>query len=254
MTRFALVDQYMGIRLQADLARLEPGQVVVIESGRRLGREQSYGYVHALWWLWLADGRSVVSVPPGAGSAVATIVEGTRGGEQLHDSDLAERLRTPVDRALLEGGVAATDRVIRGLCFACNQSLVRRHRFGECRPLVGQSLPPAEGLRLPIHCFPDGIAYGVIADGKVVSVAYAHRAGVMEDQVADLGVETAPAYRRRGYAKTSVSAVVGEITRRGGEARYGCSPKNLASVNTARSVGFRRYGVSLILAAPAADV
>jgi len=75
----------------------------------------------------------------------------------------------------------------------------------------------------------------------------------MEDQVADIGVETAPVYRRRGYAKTAVSAVVEHIARTGGEARYGCRPDNLASIATARSVGFVPYGTSLVLAAPSPE-
>ena len=75
----------------------------------------------------------------------------------------------------------------------------------------------------------------------------------MENEVADLGVETAPACRRRGYAKTAVSAVVAHITERGGEARYGCSPDNHASIATARSAGFAPYGTALTLSAPRPD-
>ena len=92
------------------------------------------------------------------------------------------------------------------------------HATGETRRLTDESIPPAEGLKLPTHCFPDGIVYGVIADGVVASVAFAHRIAVMEDRVAHLGVGTSRAYRRRGYAKTAVSAVVEHVAREGGEA------------------------------------
>jgi predicted GNAT family acetyltransferase len=105
-------------------------------------------------------------------------------------------------------------------------------------------------LALPAHCFPDGIVYGVIADGRVASVAYAHRTGVLEGLVADLGVVTAPAYRQRGYAKTAVAAVVAHVAAAGGEAVYACRPDNAASVATARSVGFVPLGASLVLGAP----
>ena len=84
-------------------------------------------------------------------------------------------------------------------------------------------------------------------------MAYAHRTGLMEDQVADLGVETAEHYRRRGYAQTVVSAVVAELAHGGGEAIYACSPGNLASVATALSVGFAPYATALSLTAPADD-
>ena len=173
--------------------------------------------------------------------------------EDLLDPNVAERLKPAVNAALTGAGLQAANRVLSDLCFACNASLLRRHYHGDCRRLVDEGVPPAEGLRLPTHCFPDGIVYGIVADGKVVSVAFAHRPGVMEDRVADLGVTTAPAYQRHGYAKIVVSAVVEHVTRVGGEARYGCRPDNAASVGTARSVGFVPYGTSLVLSAPAPD-
>ncbi len=251
MHRFPFVDRYMGLRLDLDLATIEPGQTLVVESERRLRRETSYGYLHGLWWVALADGRSAASVPPGAGEAVAAILEGVDASRQLEGAELAARLRGPVDAALAAGGLGPTDRAIRDVAFACNADLLRRHRCGDCRRLLDESIPPAEGIRLPGHCFPDGIVYGVVCDGEVVSCAHAHRPGVLEGQVADLGVPgTALPHRRRGYARACVSAVVEHITRTGGEARYGCSPTNLASIATARACGFVLYGTQLILSAP----
>jgi len=250
---FPKVDRYMGLRMGVDLAGLRPGRVTVAESARRLQREQSYGFLHGLWWVWLADGRTAASVPPGAGPAVNALLEHVREPDAVFDADLAERLKQPVDDALGRAGLAPTGRTLRDVAFACNAPLLRRHRCGDCRRLTDASLPLAEGLEYPTHCFPDGIVYGVVADGAVVSLAHAHRPGVMEGEVADLGVPgTAPPWRRRGYAKTAVSAVVGHIARTGGEARYGTSPGNHASIATARACGFVPHSTQLILAAPAA--
>ena len=255
MHSFPLVGRYMGSRLDVDLAGVVPGRVLVVESERRLRREMSYGFVHALWWVALADGRSAASVPPGAGEEVAATLDCVDASRQLDAPDLADLLRGPVDAALVAAGLKPADRVIRDVAFACNAALLRRHSCGDCRRLLDDSIPPAEGVDLPAHCFPDGIVYGVVADGRVISCAHAHRPGVMEDQVADLGVPgTVLPYRRRGFAKTCVSAVVEHITRTGGEARYGCSPANRASIATARACGFVPHGTQLILAAPAPDV
>ena len=248
---FPLVDRYIGARLGADLSAFGNEGVAVVESARRLRREQSYGYIHALWWFWLTDGRSVASVPPGAGEAIDEVLREVRSAEQLSDPALVARLRPTVDVALLSAGLNATDRAQRALWFACDAVHLRRHLCESCRRLTDESMPPAEGVRLPVHCFPDGIVYGAVADGRVVSVAYAHRSGFMEDRVADLGVETSPGCRRRGYARAMVSAVVEQVTHTGGEATYDCAPDNLASVATARSVGFVPYGTSLALCAPA---
>ena len=61
---FPIIDRYMGERLGAELFGLPKVRVTVVESPRRLRPEMSYGFVHALWWVWLNDGRSVISVPP----------------------------------------------------------------------------------------------------------------------------------------------------------------------------------------------
>jgi hypothetical protein len=253
MSRFLLVDRYVGTSMDVDFSALLPGHVEVVESSRRLRREQSYGFIHAMRWIWLADGRSAASVPPGAGSMVSEILENVHEQNRILDSDLAGQLRGPIDDALHSAGLKKTDRMLWALIFACNASLLCRHGHGDCRRLTDESIPPAEGLRLPDHCFPDGIVYGVVVDARVVSIAFAHRSGIMEDQVVDVGVETAPAYRRRGYAKTVVSAVVEHIAQVGGEARYACSPENHVSAATARSAGFVPYGVGLALCAPRLD-
>ena len=244
----------MGLRLGLDLGAVRPGCAAVVESPLRLRKQMSYGFVHALWLLRLEDGRVAVTVPPGASDAVRRALPDLHEASDVFAPGLPERLRNPIDQALVGAGLGKTDRVLHDLCFACNPDLLRAHRCGDCRRLTDESTPPAEGLSLPSHCFPDGIAYGVVADDRVVSCAFAHRTGTMEDRVADIGVTTAPPYRRRGFAKTAVSAVAAHVAKDRGEARYACSPTNLASAATARSVGFATYGTSLILSAPAPDL
>jgi GNAT superfamily N-acetyltransferase len=228
---FPIIDKYLCVRMGIDLTNLTPGRTLVVESHRRLCREEGYGYLCALWWLWLADGRTAISVPPGASPAVQVISPDVQDPQRLSQPDLAEALTGPVSAALAQAGLPAVNRSHRDVSFACNAGLLRRHTCGDCRRLSDESIPAAEGLSLPTH-----------------------RTGLMEDRVADLGVDTAEAYRRRGFAKTAVSAVVEHIARGGGEAFYTCRPDNHASIATARSVGFVPYGTSLVLSAPAADL
>lgn len=247
---FAHLDSYVSTRLGLNLSCAESGRTRVSESKRRLTAEQSYGYVHGLWFMWLTDGRRVVSVPPGAGLQTKALLTDVASASQLLDEELAAALREPIDGVLKAKGLSPTNRVIRDIVFVCNAELLRTHPLNGCRRLTDDSIPAAEGLDLPAHCFPDGVVYGVVRDGEVTSCAFAHRAGVMEDLVCDVGVGTAVGCRRRGYAKAAVSALVSTFTERGGEARYSCSPDNEASIATARSVGFVPYGTSLILSAP----
>ena len=243
---FPLVDRYLSTVLDIDLAALAPGELRVAGSPRRLRPEKSYGFIHALYGLWLEDGQTALSVPAGAHDAVS---ESMRLLASPSPSlDLAQRLKPFIDRALTEAGLSPTSRTSESLLFACNGAILR-HRGPKAIRLQDESLPPAAGLSLPVHLFPDGIVYGVVIDACVVSVAYAHRTGLMESEVADLGVETAPAYRRRGYAGACVAAVTAHITSQGGEALYGCSPQNTASAATARSAGYVPYAHTLVLVA-----
>ncbi|MHB0858790.1 MAG: GNAT family N-acetyltransferase, partial [Anaerolineae bacterium] len=229
---FALVDRYLACRLGADLTAPPLVGTVVIESERRLRPEPSYGFVHVLWWVVWADGRSLLSVPPGAGARVASLVATVPSMDAIGAEDLVLRL----DEAL--GGVLATGgQVQRGLFFACDGNSLRPPESGAWVRLVDERMPPAEGLTLPTHCFPNGLVCGVVAEERVAAVAYAHRSGLMEDAVADLGVETAPAYRRRGYARTASAAVAQEMARNGGEALYHCAAANHASAATAAGGG-----------------
>ena len=249
--RFTLVDEYVGRRMGLDLAALPPGRPRVVATPLRLRREQSYGYVRALWLSWFADGRSAVSVPPGAAATVERVIASVSDPEGAFSSSLADALRQEVDPVLIAHGRKPTDRVIHDVHLACDASLLRRYRDGACGRVTDQGVPPADGLGFPTHCLPDGVVYGVTADGALAAVAYSHKTGVMEDTVADLAVTTAPAYRRRGFGRTVVSAVVAHFTAAGGEALYGCSPDNRASIATARTVGFVPYARTLILSAPA---
>jgi ribosomal protein S18 acetylase RimI-like enzyme len=253
MFPFPLIDQYLGIQFDMDLSALAPGEIGVVESERRLRCEQSYGYIHALFGIWFVDGRVALSVPPGARRGVLEVLVKAGISSPPFDPCLSQGLIAPVNRALQEAGRPPVRNILDARQFACNAASLRRWSHRECRRLRDESVPPAEGIGLPTHCFPDGIVYGIVEGDRVVSVAYAHRSGIMEDRVADLGVETAQAYRRRGFAKTVVSAVTAHITRHGGEALYNCSSGNTASMATARSVGYELHAKALILTATMPD-
>jgi ribosomal protein S18 acetylase RimI-like enzyme len=249
-TFFPLIYAYFSALLGYDLAALQPGVIRIHPSRRRLLREESYSFRQPLWWLWLTDGRSLVSVMPGAEAAVAPLVAGVETAEMLHQPELAAQLRGAIDPLLRARRLPVTDRAHVQLILACNAHTLRRHPHRQLRRLIEASIPPVDGLSLATHCFPDGLVYGIVAGGRVVSVAYAHRTRLMEDRVADLGVETAAAYRRRGHARAAVSAVAADMIERGGEAVYSLNPDNAASLATARSAGFGPFATGLYLGAP----
>ena len=246
---FHNIEQYLSARLDCDLTQVKPGQPCVVETPRRLQCEPSYDDIRALWWLELSDGRSVISVPPGAGDEVRHIIGEMPSSEPFGGQAVLKHLQDAINRVLAQQDIKAVQRVFSTTVLACNATLLRRHEHGECRRLFDASLPTADGFNWPPYTFLEGILYGVIVDGKVVAVATARPTGVLEDRVVDIGIVTASAYQRKGYAKTAVSAITEHIIQAGGEAVYFVRPENQASVATARSVGFVEYGASLTMRA-----
>ncbi len=89
-------------------------------------------------------------------------------------------------------------------------------------------------------------AWVMLADGCTVAAAW--------EQGGEIAVETAPAYRRRGYARAAVAALLADRTTAGREVCYRCAETNTASMALAASLGlaltaheyrpgFRRTGI-----------
>ena len=98
--------------------------------------------------------------------------------------------------------------------------------------VVEGSLPVLGGVRMP-----RGLARGVVQEGRVVAWAVAREpdpAGVCA-----ITVETAPAYRRRGYAKACLLALRRDCAQ---PLIYLCDARNLHSALTALSAGFHCIG------------
>jgi len=246
---FHIIDQQLSLRLHCDIAAIVPGRVTVVETPLRLVAEHYFSYVRALWWMWFADGRSVVSVPPGAERAIARLVSDIADEHGMHDPTLIAALRETIDRLLGAEDTSATYEVARDVCFACSANLLQWQATGDCRRITDVNLPHAEGLWWPALCINESVAYGIYADDRVVTIAYAHKSAIMPKQVADIAVCTAEPYRRHGYARSAVAALVEHFTCTGGEARYTCDIDNGLSIATARSVGFVEYGTSLLMLA-----
>ena len=233
------------------MARVQKGEIVVVETDRRLHREQSYGFVHALYGIFFTDGRVVISLPPGSRDETISFLKNNQADtRQAFAQGWLDNLLDCTNHARSRLGLPPADRIYEIKIFACNDNLVQRFDSADCIYLRDDRIPPYEGLSLPVHCFPDGNVYGIVLEDHIVSVAYAHPSGLMEDQVVDLAVETAAPYRRSGYARAVVSAVTVHMTSTGGEALYTCSLDNLASIATAISVGYELYGNAIVVATP----
>lgn len=247
MATFRLVDEYLLSRLGVHGTARLPHRTTV-RTTRRTTREPSYGFVHVAWLVALEGGARIASLPPDIDEETVERIEYLMGHD-IADPQTISRLRPLLDAYSGKTYAKPIDMVLTDTMYACNANTLAKGSAGPTAVRLRDArIVPADGLSLPTHCFPGGIVYGVIVDCTVASVAYAHRTGEYHDIVADVGVETAPMWRRRGYARACVRAVADHVIRNSGEAIYKCSPTNAASIATARSAGFIPYGKSLVFA------
>lgn len=75
-----------------------------------------------------------------------------------------------------------------------------------------------------------GPVYGIVRNGAVVSLAGA----VDRGSVYEVHIETAPAYRKRGFGTACLKSLSAEVSK---PLMYRCRSKNTASDRTVRSVG-----------------
>jgi hypothetical protein len=114
MSRFPLIDQYLGIQLDILISEIAPGETKIVESRRRLRCEQSYGYIYALFSIWFADGRVAVSVLPGAGDGVGKVLMEAAGSSFSFDPARIEPLSAAVDQGLARSGLPPVQRANEG--------------------------------------------------------------------------------------------------------------------------------------------
>lgn len=80
-----------------------------------------------------------------------------------------------------------------------------------------------------------------IIDEKPVSMTDAPGMAFMPDMAQEIGINTLPGYRRRGYAREVVSACILKILLDSKCPMWSCDADNLASEKLAYSVGFNKF-------------
>lgn len=168
-----------------------------------------------------------------------------------NEDKIAEVIKN-INTVLKKDGRALIEEKLYKKVFACNRLCLKEIEFndnsGTLKRIQNTRLEYAKDIWPPNHCLPDGVIYGIIKNEKVISVAYAHQTGIMENLVADIAVVTSKDYRRKGYGKAVLQAVTKHFVNKEGEAWYGCSPQNIASQATAQTAGYIPFAKSLILA------
>ena len=86
----------------------------------------------------------------------------------------------------------------------------------------------------------NGYIYGLYVDGRLVSATDAPDLPYMDDVVVEPGINTLPSYRRRGYARTVVGALLKQWLKEGKVPLWSCSFANTGSQRLAESLGYAK--------------
>ena len=88
-----------------------------------------------------------------------------------------------------------------------------------------------------------------VSDGRIASVAVTHDGldGLEAGEVIELGVETAPSARGRGYAVSSLSLATQKLIALGLVPEYRCTKSNRASAKVALRAGYEEVGEACYL-------
>jgi RimJ/RimL family protein N-acetyltransferase len=89
--------------------------------------------------------------------------------------------------------------------------------------------------------------FGVIADGRLVSIAHSSR---RTEQACELGVETHPDARRRGYGLAVTVLWAAAVAQEGLIAFYSALAENTASLRLAHAAGYRVFARGATIEAP----
>lgn len=82
---------------------------------------------------------------------------------------------------------------------------------------------------------------GVFVEGDLVSCTDAPSVPYIRDEVREIGINTLPEYRGRGYAADACAAAMHSAVRRGKCPIWSTSADNIASQRLAEKLGFRKF-------------
>lgn len=178
---------------------------------------------------------AVFSMNKGAGGVIAV----RTGLKDALDSALAPH--SDLDHDACEAVRAAVDPLIRASDWFYGQRLYcEPDHYTDCACGEVRMVTTEDETAVELSHKWGGEVFGQMVDGRVVSWAAVKP---LSDVVWDISVRTLRDYRGRGYAKSVVSAAVRFIFDHDRLAAWGTHRTNLASLNTARAVGFRDYAL-----------
>jgi len=250
-TEIPVIDAYFSEYLGCAIGDITPGHTVVTASARRERREPQHADAYALWMV-TTQSRCAISVQGPMLRAVSAAARAL-GIELRRDPRAARRLVLVACRAL---GIRENISSASGPVLYCPRRTLRLAELHPCRPVLPEIVPAVAASGLYDDSLAasvaEGTCYAAWHEDRPVSLAGTLPVPHMADAVADLEVPgTLVPFRRQGFGRTVVSHATRAVLDRGRVPVYITSDNNVASTETAASVGYRRYGWQFRVSLPA---
>lgn len=205
-----------------------------------------------------------INEPNGGNAPMFAMGRSRQGNLWRFRYDLPDSLVADLD-AICQREPLSSDLRLPAACY--NELIDRLSSFarlrsiwrGPCYVFEQPIVPPAEPILLTAETLSvleehlpdwldlsfDASPYVILNSGSAVAICYSSRVG---ERVCEAGVETAPAFRNRGYARAVVRAWAAAIQASGRTPLYSTSWMNRASQALAQGLGLRLYGENLSIA------
>jgi hypothetical protein len=240
-----VIDRYFSLYLGFPVSQVKSGEVVPVSCKRRLKPEVGWGFAVPLW-VQVFRGRAIFSVRPDLFLALKRLLAEGPTPRELCTLKWCKKVGSLAGRE----GIGRLERVLY-----CDFEHHHPFEIPECRRLRDSDVGRFVEMKLHLNpnCDPDslardikrnindGIAFGVFLKGELVSVSDAPAIGPMQDEIEEVGVETFPDCRKRGYGKAVISAMTQAILGIGRIPVCRCGVNNEASLRLARGVGYMKY-------------
>jgi len=244
--------EYFEIYLGGSLSGMASGELRVYQTKRRSTNEEGWGYTVAVWVFLLGDHRAI-SVRPDLKDRIDEAVISLDNPKAFFDESVQQQIQSICGE---DFATVAID------ILSCRPNEVRLHSCAGSRRMTEGDVDEYLTFKrtmwpnsdLDPECYKtdilrnirDGIAYAVFQDGKMVSNASAPHIAHMQEVVEEPGVETLLEYRKQGCGKAVLSHCTKAILDLGRVPIYRLSKSNIASLRTAKSVGYRRIAESVL--------
>jgi len=241
------VERYFSLYLGRELSCVPEGKIVLVPCRRREKPEAGWARAEAVWiHIYDADRRAIISARPDLVAVLGPLLADCNEPTNLLSFDWREKVSDAI------GAMRVPD--ISRILY-CQPEGLRAFECQACRRLGLADIPAFVRMKLAMYpaCDPeclardlrrniqDGIAFGVFEGDALVSAAEAPVVAHMQDEVEEVGVDTLPGYRGRGYGKAVVSQATRAILEWGRVPIYRCRRDDEPSLRLATAVGYRRH-------------